>query len=122
MPEIDALLAAVGPREIDPATGLWRLPQGYFFKIIPFNLDTSEYSLNVELRMVKAIGKRWGQTRWGSVELGSSLATSDQRSILAAAGYAIDRARKAMNKHLTIHDRDKYLGDYPPKTLPKGDQ
>lgn len=84
---------------IDKATGLPALPDGYFWRVKKFG--SGGYPLEVQLR---------SRLLWFSIVEASQLSASDRGSIMNAARNAHQEWR---NRVATLD----YIGDYPPKTL-----
>lgn len=97
-------------REIDPETGLYRLPKGYFWKVSRFRLSESVYTLRVRLMKRHRL--------WFPTEYTSSLASSSARSVLNAAQYAFHSAfiRQSRVRAQDAETR-AFLGTYPPKKI-----
>jgi hypothetical protein len=89
-------------------TELPELPAGYFFRLKRWTYGGSNYTIRVSLRK-----KTW----WGSYQVADSLAEHNEESIQQGARFALNESRRKIASRLTIHDRKKFLGDYPPKKL-----
>ncbi len=94
--------------KLDETTGLPPLPEGFFFRVGRFTLSSSSYTLKVQLRARRLLG---------SVCIGESLAETSSESIRNAARYAIKAATASGRLTGTLHTREQYVGDYPPKSL-----
>ena len=94
-------------------TGMPEVQAGYFFRVKRWNYNQSKCSLTVQLRR---------RLRFlGSVKMSDSISEHNSDAIYRAAVYCIERAADAMRKHETIHERDQFVGDYPPKVLNRED-
>lgn len=90
-------------------SGLPEAPEGHFFRVKKWHSGlSSQYTLIVQLRR-----KTW----YGSRKIGDSICEHTVISVRRAAESALAEALRKINRPKTLHLRDHFVGDYPPKTL-----
>lgn len=97
------------PTRLDKSTGLPEVPEGYFWRIKRWNYGHGPYSLRVELRRRLAFGL--------SVAVEDSLSRHTEEDILRSANQVLRLSAARIENRRTINERDKFVGDYPPKSL-----
>lgn len=92
-------------------TGLPDVGSRYFWRIKRWNYSGSGHSLIIQLRE-----RRW----YGSRKVEDGISKHTPSDIISTCHFILRRSAEQRAKLATISDRDLYVGDYPPKTLPKG--
>jgi hypothetical protein len=90
-------------------TGLPVVEPGYFWRIKKWNYELSSHSLMIQLRR---------RRRFGSALVGDMISTHGAEEIHRTCRRIIENTAMVRAKNATLHDRDKFVGDYPPKSLP----